>query len=453
MNLKMLVADDEEGMLSLVERIITSQREYGIVKARSAKEALDILSTHDVSVVLADVRMPGMDGLQLLDRIKETQPDITVIMMTAFGSISNAVDAMKKGAYDYITKPFQYDDLLLAIDRAFERVRLLDDRLYLQTELQKCFGFSELVGNSKEMTKVYETIRDVAGTSAPVLITGETGTGKELAARAIHFESRRKDRRFVAINCAVLPEAILESELFGHMRGSFTGAVRDKRGLLEEADGGTLFLDEVAELSLQIQVKLLRVLQDGEFRSIGDLNDKRVDLRIISATNKRLEHEIAKGAFREDLYYRLNVISLTMPPLRERREDIHLLVNHFLRKYAQKYEKEVTDISTSAMWYIINRPWKGNVRELENSIARAVAITKGPLIGENDLFPEECSEMNVSFKTAKEQAMMNFYKAYITAALTRNNGNISKTAEECGLLRQSLQQIMKRCGINPEDFR
>ncbi|MBF0559469.1 MAG: sigma-54-dependent Fis family transcriptional regulator, partial [Nitrospirae bacterium] len=363
---KMLVVDDEEGMLSLVERIVTGQREYVVLKAVSANEALDILSTHDVGVVLADVRMPGVDGLQLLERIRETRPETTVIMMTAFGSIGNAVDAMKKGAYDYITKPFQYDDLLLAVDRAFERVRLLDDRLYLQTELQKCFGFSELIGNSVEMMRVYGTIRDVAGTSAPVLITGESGTGKELAARAIHFESRRKDRRFVTINCAVLPENILESELFGHMRGSFTGAVRDKRGLLEEADGGTLFLDEVAELSPQIQVKLLRVLQDGGFRSIGDVNDKKADLRIISATNKKLEHEIAKGNFREDLYYRLNVISLTMPALRERREDIPVLAGYFLRKYANKYEKEVTDISTSAMWYVINRPWKGNVRELEN---------------------------------------------------------------------------------------
>lgn len=453
MSNKILVVDDEEDMLSVVERILTARRDYEVLNAKTSAEAMELLSLHDISVVLTDMRMPEGSGLALLERIKEKWPDRTIIIMTAYGSIENAVEAMKKGAYDYITKPFQYDDLLLVIDRAFERVRLLDDKRYFQSELQRCFGFSEIIGNTGVMVKIYETINNVAATSVPVLITGESGTGKELVARAIHFSSKRSERRFMAINCAALPETILESELFGHVRGAFTGAIRDKKGLLEEADGGTLFLDEIGDLSLQIQIKLLRVLQDGEFRSIGDLRDKRADLRVISATNKNLEDVIKKGHFREDLYYRLKVISIHVPRLSERREDIPLLADHFMKKYAKKYEKEITEITTSAMWCLVNNPWKGNVRELENAIARAVAVSNDSVIDERDLFSEEFSFPDVSFKEAKKKAFMDFYKTYLTTALMKNNGNVSRTAEECGIMRQSLQQIMKRCGINPEDFR
>lgn len=453
MSNKILVVDDEEDMLSLVERILTARRDYEVLNAKTSAEAIELLSIHDISVVLTDMRMPEGSGLALLERIKEKWPDRTIIIMTAYGSIENAVEAMKKGAYDYITKPFQYDDLLLVIDRAFERVRLLDDKRYFQSELQRCFGFSEIIGNTGVMVKIYETINNVAATSVPVLITGESGTGKELVARAIHFSSKRSERRFMAINCAALPETILESELFGHVRGAFTGAIRDKKGLLEEADGGTLFLDEIGDLSLQIQIKLLRVLQGGEFRSIGDLRDKRADLRVISATNKNLEDVIKKGHFREDLYYRLKVISIHVPRLSERREDIPLLADHFMKKYAKKYEKEITEITTSAMWCLVNNPWKGNVRELENAIARAVAVSNDSVIDERDLFSEEFSFPDVSFKEAKKKAFMDFYKTYLTTALMKNKGNVSRTAEECGMMRQSLQQIMKRCGINPEDFR
>jgi two-component system response regulator AtoC len=450
---KILIVDDEPDMISLLERIITSQGKYEILKANTGLQALDILSEHEADLVLADLIMPEMDGMELLEKVKEKWPDKTIIIITACGSIENAVEAMKKGAYDYLTKPFQYDDLLLVLDRAFERVNLLDERRYLRSELQVISGFNELIGVSSEMVKIYERIRSVATTSVPVLITGESGTGKELAARAIHFESRRKERRFVAINCGGLPETILESEFFGYVKGAFTGAVRDKKGLLEEAHGGTLFLDEVGDLDLQIQVKLLRVLQDGEFRSIGDTRDKKADLRVISATNRDLDAEVMKGNFREDLYYRLKVIHIIMPPLRDRVEDIPLLANHFLRKYAKKYEKEIKAIATPAMQFLINRPWKGNVRELENAVARAVAISNDSVINEGDLFPEEPGMPDIGFKEAKRFALMNFYRTYITSALIRNKGNISKTAEECSMMRQSLQQIMKRCGINPEDFR
>lgn len=454
MNNKILVVDDEEDIRSLVARILNEQRGYEVLQAQTASEVIEMISVHDVSVILADMRMPEMNGLELLGRIKDKWPDKTVIIMTAYGSIENAVEAMKRGAYDYLTKPFQHDDLVLVIERAFERVRLLDDRRYFQSELQRCFGFSELIGHSRGMLKIYETIRNVSVTTVPVLIAGESGTGKELVARAIHFESKRRERRFVAINCAALPETILESELFGHVRGAFTGAIRDKKGLLEEADGGTLFLDEVGDISPQIQAKLLRILQDGEFRSIGDLKVRRVDFRTISATNKNIDDEVAKGRFREDLYYRLKVITIKMPPLRERTEDIPLLADHFMKKYSKKYGKNVTGISDSAMRRLVNNPWKGNVRELENAIARAVAVLNDTVIDESDLFSEECSIIShANFKAAKKKALLDFYRTFITSALIRNNGNITKTAEECGMMRQSLQQLMKRCSINPGDFR
>jgi DNA-binding NtrC family response regulator len=452
---KILIVDDERDALSLLERMIVSERDDEVLKAESGSRALELLAAHDADLVLADMIMPGMDGLELLDRIRQRWPEKTFIIMTGAGTIETAVRAIKKGAYDYITKPFQYDELLLLINRAMERVSLLDEKRYLQSELQGHSGFNELIGGSPSMLKVYEMIRNVAATSVSVLISGESGTGKELVARAIHFEGKRREKRFIAVNCGGLPETILESEFFGYVKGAFTGALRDKRGLLEEADGGTLFLDEVGDLSPPTQVKLLRVLQEGEFRSIGDHKDKKVDLRVISATNKDLDTEVAKGNFREDLYYRLKVVTINMPPLRDRKDDIPLLAAHFVKRYSKKYEKEISGISPSAMQLMISSHWKGNVRELENAIARAVAVSGDAVIDEADLFSEETAggEYTVGFKEARSQALINFYRTYLTSALTRNKGNVSKTAEECSMLRQSLQQIMKRCNISPEDFR
>ncbi|MEJ2697965.1 MAG: sigma-54 dependent transcriptional regulator, partial [Candidatus Sulfobium sp.] len=445
MNGRILIVDDEKDALYLLERMIVAERDYEVLKAESGSEALEMMAAHDVDLVLADLIMPGMDGLELLDRIRESWPEKTFIIMTAAGSIETAVQAIRKGAYDYITKPFQYDELILLIDRALERVRLMDDKRYLQSELEGQSGFSELVGGSEGMLKVYEMIRNVAATSVSVLITGESGTGKELVARAIHFEGRRREGRFIAVNCGGLPETILESEFFGYVKGAFTGALRDKRGLLEEADRGTLFLDEVGDLSPATQVKLLRVLQEGEFRSIGDHKDKKVDLRVISATNKELETEVAKGNFREDLYYRLKVVTISMPPLRDRKDDIPLLAAHFVKKYSKKYEKKVQGVSPSAMRLLGDRHWKGNVRELENAIARAVAVSGDPVINEADLFPGETAggEEVPGFREARKQALTNFYRTYLASALAKNKGNVSKTAEECSMLRQSLQQIMK----------
>lgn len=452
---KILIVDDEKDALSLLERMVVSARGDEVLKAESGGEALEVMAAHEVDLVLADLVMPGMDGLELLDRIRERWPEKTCVIMTGVGTIETAVEAIKKGAYDYVTKPFRFDELLLLIDRALERVRLIDEKRYLQSELLGQSGFNELVGGSQSMMKVYEMIRSVAATSVSVLITGESGTGKELVARAIHFESGRRERRFIAVNCGGLPETILESEFFGYIKGAFTGALRDKRGLLEEADGGTLFLDEVGDLSAPTQVKLLRVLQEGEFRSIGDHRDKKVDLRVISATNRDLDAEVIRGNFREDLYYRLKVVTINMPPLRERRDDIPLLAAHFVKRYSKKYGKEISGISPSAMQSMINRPWKGNVRELENAIARAVAVSATAAIDEADLFQEVTTggTEEIAFKEARKQALTNFYRTYLSSALARNKGNVSKTAEECSMLRQSLQQIMKRCGIDPEDYR
>ncbi len=445
---KIVVVDDEKDMLSMVEKILTTQRDYEVLKASTCLEAMVLIDVHNVNVILTDMKMPDMTGLEFLDRIKERWPDKTIIIMTGFASIENAVEAMKRGAYDYITKPFQYDDLLLAVDKASERALLLDEKQYLQSELHKYFGVMGLIGNGREMIGIYNTIKNIASTSVPVLLTGESGTGKEVAARAIHFQSKRKERHFVAINCAALPETILESELFGHVKGTFTGAIRDKKGLIEESDGGTLFLDEVGDLSPQIQVKLLRVLQDGEFRSLGALKVKRVDLRVISATNRNLENAVLNGTFREDLYYRLKVVTINMPPLRERKEDIPLLASYFLKKYATKYEKDIQAMTDPAMQLLMNRQWKGNVRELENAIAKAVAVSTDSTIRERDLLPNEAVTTNEDFKTARKRVLIDFYKTYLTSALIRNKGNISKAAEECGMLRQSFQQLMKRCHID-----
>ena len=453
MSFSILIAEDEEDMAALIERILTSQRGCEIYRAGNGIEALDLLSVHEIDLVIADLIMPEMDGLALLDNIRERWPEKTVVIITAYGSIQTAVDAMKRGAYDYLTKPFEYDSLLLVVDRAMERVKLLNEKKFLHSALTAQTALGGIVGNSEKMMRVFETIRNIGPTLVPVLIAGESGTGKEMAARAIHAESRRNEGHFVAVNCAALPESIAESEFFGYARGAFTGATHDKRGLIEEADGGTLFLDEIGDLSLHIQAKLLRVLQDGEFRSVGDVKKKMADIRIISASNKNLETEIAKGSFREDLYYRLNVVTLRLPSLSERKEDIPLLTAHFIRKYSESFGKKCEGIAPHALVNLMNREWKGNVRELENVIARAVALSNREIIDERDFLTDDPAETTTDFMTAKKKAMLGFYKSFISTALARNNGNISKTAEECMMKRQSLQQIMKRCGIDPSDFR
>ncbi len=383
---KILVVDDEQSMREFLE-IMLRKEGYGVACARDGKEAINKLEARAYDLVLSDIRMPGADGMEVLNRAKELNPGTIVIMITAYGSTESAVEAMKRGAYDYITKPFQVDEIKLIIRKALERKALEEENILLRRELKSKYQFGNLVGSSPEILKVYDLIQRVKDTRANILISGESGTGKELAAKAIHYNSPRKDKPFVTINCSAIPETLMESELFGHTKGAFTGAVSNKMGLFEAANGGAVFLDEIGELSPSLQVKLLRVIQDRTFRRVGGTEEIEVDIRIICATNRNLEEEVRQGGFREDLFYRLNVIQIQLPPLRERREDIPVLARHFLDKYSRELGREIKKISEEAMEFLLKYSYPGNVRELENIVERAVALESSNIILPESLPP------------------------------------------------------------------
>lgn len=376
---KILVVDDERSMRDFLS-IMLKKAGYDVTTAIDGDEAVKILHKDIFDLVITDLKMPKVDGLQVLKTVKELSPDTVVIVITAFASTETTVEAMKEGAYDYITKPFQNDEMKIRIKKALEKRRLSAENILLKKELKDRAVFDNIVGKSEKIEKVFELVRKVSDSMSNILIYGESGTGKELIARAIHFNSRKKDKPFVTINCGALPEGLLESELFGHMKGSFTGAVFNKEGLFEVANGGTIFLDEVGETSPAIQVKLLRVLQDKEFKRVGGTKEIRVDVRIITATNRDLSKAVSEGKFREDLYYRLNVIPITLPPLRERVDDIPLLADHFLNKFNKALNKNVKGFSQTTMELFRNYEWRGNVRELENVIERAVALSNSEII-------------------------------------------------------------------------
>lgn len=376
---KILVVDDERSMRDFLS-IMLKKAGYDVTTAVDGEEAVKILHKDIFDLVITDLKMPKVDGLQVLKTVKELSPDTVVIVITAFASTETTVEAMKEGAYDYITKPFQNDEMKIRIKKALEKRRLSAENILLKKELKARAVFDNIVGKSEKMEKVFELVRKVSDSMSNILIYGDSGTGKELIARAIHFNSRKKDKPFVTINCGALPEGLLESELFGHMKGSFTGAVFNKEGLFEVANGGTIFLDEVGETSPAIQVKLLRVLQDKEFKRVGGTKEIRVDVRIITATNRDLSKAVSEGKFREDLYYRLNVIPITLPPLRERTDDIPLLADHFLNKFNKALNKSVKGFSQTTMELFRNYEWRGNVRELENVIERAVALSNSEII-------------------------------------------------------------------------
>jgi len=456
---RILAVDDSEDFLALLRRILGADR-YQLLTASSSEEALQRVREIPLDLCLVDLVMPGMDGLELLQRIKELDQELTVIVITGFGSIETAVEAMRRGAYDYLTKPFEPDELMLRVERALERVRLLEERRALQQEQERREGLGLLIGRNPAMVKVCTIIRQVAPTSAPVFITGESGTGKELVARALHHLSPRRGRRLVALNCAALPEALLESELFGHVKGAFTGAIKDKRGLLEEADGGTLFLDEIVEMSPALQVKLLRVLQEKTFRRVGGTEDITVDVRLIAATNRDLKEAIARGMFREDLYWRLNVIPIHLPPLRERKDDIPLLADHFLKKHARSLGKAAPQISAEGFKALIHHDWPGNVRELEHVIERALILGQGRTLTPKDLFPSDLPDLHppisdgvLPYREARRKALDTFVKTYVVSALQRTRGNVTKAAKESGLKRQSFQQLMRQAGIRSDNYR
>jgi two-component system NtrC family response regulator len=384
-----LIVDDEKNYL-LVLSALLEEEGYEVLAASSGPEALEILKSSDLDLVVTDMKMPGMDGIELLEQIKARDPDLPVIVMTAYGTVDKAVEAMQKGAYSYLLKPFDNERLILFVKKAIDVFRVIKENRRLRRAVESQYRFGNLIGKSKAMQEVFETIRKVARSGASVLIEGESGTGKEMVAKAIHFNSPRRDEPFVAVNCSALAESLLESELFGHEKGAFTGAIASKKGRFELAHGGSLFLDEIGELSANLQVKLLRVLQEKTFERVGGVRSIAVDMRIIAATNKNLKAEMQAGRFREDLYYRLNVLHITIPPLRERREDIRPLVDHFIKKYAaeRRGASPVAGVSQDVDRLFYEYSWPGNVRELENVIERAIILCPQDRITAADL-PKE----------------------------------------------------------------
>ena len=458
-----LIVDDEQDMLHLLKRSLAPDLDCRIETAASGEAALAAMADHAFNLVLADIQMPGMDGLELLERIKHSNPDQTVVMMTAYGSIDAAVAAMKHGAYDFITKPFDHDALVLRLEKALERSSLLKENLRLQFECRQIAPFENIVGNSARMKQVYETIRTVAKTDLTVLITGESGTGKDLTARAVHASSLRSQGPFVAVNCPTVPENILESELFGYKKGAFTHATQNKIGLFQEAQKGSIFLDEIGDISPTIQTKLLRVLQEKEIKPLGDTKTIPVDVRIIASTNRDLEEKIRKMEFREDFFYRINVLPVRLPALREHPEDIPMIANHLLEKHCAELDKPLKQLSPELMEIFVNRPWVGNVREMENVIIQGILFSTGSNITPGDLdFSEVPSDpgrtiplqaMAKGYKDAKEAALRRFNARYIGSLLSESGGNVSQAARSCGLERQALQQIMRRYGIDADEYR
>jgi two-component system NtrC family response regulator len=385
-----LIVDDEKNYLLVLEDLLIEEG-YQVYTADSARRGLEIVQERDLDAVMTDMKMPGMDGMTLLERIRAQNPDLPVIMMTAFGTMEKALEATKKGAFDYIFKPFKNEELKFAIRKAVDHHHLVCRNRYLTQELQERYQFSNIIGKSPVMQRIYELIEKVAPSKASVLITGESGTGKELIARAIHFNSPRRDLPFISVNCGALPETLLESELFGHERGAFSGAVSQRKGRFELAHEGTLFLDEISEMSFPLQVKLLRVLQEMEFERVGGSQTLKVDVRLVAASNRILKTEVAEGRFRSDLFYRLNVVHVQLPALRERRDDIPLLVNHFLGKFSREVGRPQLSMDAEAMRCLLDYSWPGNVRELENVIERSIILCAGDQIGARD-FPSEIRE-------------------------------------------------------------
>jgi DNA-binding NtrC family response regulator len=456
-----LVIDDKENILKLFERILGEQHE--LTTAPDGARALSLIGAREFDVVVTDLRMPGPDGFEVLRGVKSRAPETEVIIMTAYATVADAVEAMKQGAYDYLEKPFDPDEAARVIARAVERRRLRMQAATLRRELEGVYSFHNLVGKSASMKDIYRLLEQAAALDITVLLTGETGTGKELAARAIHYHSARKERRFVPVNCGALPSELVESELFGHAKGAFTGAAGPKPGLFEEADGGTIFLDEIGELPLAVQVKLNRVLQEKELRRVGDNRPVHVDLRVIAATHRDLKAEAAAGRFREDLFYRLHVFPVHLPALRDRREDIPLLAEHFLEKHARALRREMTEVSPDALRALTGYPWPGNVRELENAIERAVAVAKGSDIELRDLPPDVKGAQEgaippgvlatMPYRDAVDLARERVSRDYFATLLREVEGNVTRAAEKAGMERESLHRLLRRYGIHPDDFR
>jgi DNA-binding NtrC family response regulator len=450
--MKILVVDDEVLIRDMVQRGLTQIGGYLVEVAQNGQEAIEKIEKDIFDLVLTDLMMPEMSGMELLKLIKGTRPELMVIMMTAYGSIETAVEAMRVGANDYITKPVDINELLIHISKAQKENTLLKENKLLRTEVRRKFEFSNIIGKSKKMQEVFSLIEKVAPSNSTVVIYGGSGTGKELVAKAIHYNSPKADQPFIPFNCGTIPETLVESELFGHTKGAFTGAVQAKKGFFEEADGGTLFLDEISTIPLPVQVKLLRVLQEKELMRVGGSERIKIDARVIAATNEDLEANMKKGKFREDLFYRLHVFPIFLPDLKDRREDIPLLAYHFLDLYTKETKKEIKGISKEAMTLLLEYDWPGNVRELENAIERAVIMAEGDQLTPEDL-PRNLREgfSDLVKKSIKEQKSLDDIKAeYITEILKMTKGNKRIAAEILKVNPRTLYRFEKKGKVESE---
>jgi DNA-binding NtrC family response regulator len=466
---RLLIVDDEQDLLNLLKKVLLKTCGCEIALTSSSLEAVELVKSWKPEVVLTDIIMPDMDGLQLLQAITDIDPTISTIIMTGYGTIEIAVQALKDGAYDFFEKPFDNNKIIQVVKRAFERTLLLHENRQLQQRLSDASASNScgpFVGQSLPLRRAYDLLARLGQSDATVLIRGESGTGKELAARAIHAMSKRAEKKMITVNCPALPEQILESELFGYCKGAFTGADHDKTGLFLEADGSTIFLDEIGDIPLSLQTKLLRVLQEKEIQPLGQTKTFKVNVRVLAATNQDLEAKMAKGEFREDLFYRLNVMTVTLPTLSEIKEDIPLLAQHFLIMYAREYEREGMEFTAEALQCLIRRQWKGNVRQLQNIINRAVLLSDNPKITPNELTTtEENSKISepssqvpvcvyqLPYRQAKEKVIGPFTSAYLRHCLASSKGNVSAAAKASDMERQAFQRLMRRYEIDADAFR
>ena len=457
---RILVVDDEEGMLEVCADTLSSPPEAEVVLEQDSGRAADRLASEGFDLMIADIRMPGLNGVELLRIAHQHDPNLMVLMLTAFPSVESAVDSMKLGASDYMIKPFLPGDLRATVRRLLEEKRLREEHRLLQRQMERGYSFDEIVGRSAEMQAVFETIQRIAEIDADVLIVGETGTGKELVARSIHRRSRRKDSPFVPVDCGAVPENLLESEFFGHERGSFTGAHTRSLGLLEFANKGTFFLDEIGELPLQLQSKLLRVLQERKIRRVGGKEEIDVDVRIVAATVRDLREEVREGRFRSELYYRINVVRIELPPLRERGEDIPLLISYFVARYGREMGKNALKMDPEVVEVLSHYPWPGNVRELQNVLKRAIAMTRQQVLSLDSLPDEiviQASDRSIAgrggFFHLRAQRIAAFEQEYLTNLLRVCHGDISRSAREAQLPRGTLYRLLKKYNVIPETFR
>ncbi len=449
---RILVVDDEQIIRESISYVLKKEG-YEVEEAENGKVALDRIAERSFNVVITDIEMPVMKGIELLDKVMQQSPETIVLIITAYGSLETAIAALRAGAGDYILKPLEFDELLIKLRRLLEARTLTLENQLLRREIQREFDSSPIIGKSAAMKRVFDTIMTVAGTDSTVLITGKSGTGKELVARAVHFNSRRRERSIVAVNCGAIPESLIESELFGHKRGSFTGAVSDKIGYFKAAEGGTLFLDEVSEMPVNLQVKLLRAIEQREIIPVGTSVPQSIDARFVASTNRDLKKEVEAGRFREDLYYRLNVVEVHLPPLSERKDDIPLLAEHFIAKYRTELRKDVKGIDSGVMRALLGHVWKGEVRELSNIIERAVIFCKGDFVTMNDLpeFFRGAPEIDLSDDNKSLQHAMNeLEKVYIERVLRKHNFDKEHTATALGISLPTLYRRIKELGIPHE---